>query len=45
MTLMIAVFWGNEFLAKRIAGVPYQKFKYILITLCFICFFKFYTSI
>ena len=27
MTLMIAVFWGREFLAKRIAGVPYDKFK------------------
>ena len=25
MTLMIAVFWGREFLAKRIAGVPYQS--------------------
>ena len=27
MTLMIAVFWGREFLAKRIAGVPYHNFK------------------
>ena len=27
MTLMIAVFWGREFLKKRIAGVPYNDFK------------------
>ena len=27
MTLMIAVFWGREFLAKRIAGVPYNSLK------------------
>ena len=27
MTLMIAVFWGREFLAKRIAGVPYSSLK------------------
>ena len=26
MTLMIAAFWGREFVRKRIAGVPYEKF-------------------
>ena len=25
MTLMIAVFWGREFLSKRIPNVPYDK--------------------
>jgi hypothetical protein len=24
MTLMIAVYWGREFLRRRIAGVPYD---------------------
>lgn len=27
MTLMIACFWGREFLKKRIVGVPYEKFN------------------
>jgi hypothetical protein len=26
MTLMIATFWGREFLKKRIVGVPYENF-------------------
>jgi len=26
MTLMIAIFWGRQFVRKRIAGVPYGKF-------------------
>jgi len=27
MTLMIGVFWGREFLAKRIPNVPYEKLR------------------
>ena len=27
MTLMIAAFWGREFLKQRIAGVPYDRLK------------------
>tara|TARA_B100000683_G_scaffold83936_1_gene82858 strand:- start:314 stop:571 length:258 start_codon:yes stop_codon:yes gene_type:complete len=27
MTLMIAVFWGREFLSKRIPNVPYDNLK------------------
>ena len=27
MTLMIAVFWGREFLSKRIPNVPYESLK------------------
>lgn len=27
MTLMIAIFWGREFIKKRISGVPYATFE------------------